>query len=202
MVPMAGVTVCLEGLPGSGKSTVLEQLARTPDDNLTYVRDDDWGATDRSPFACLLCSLLTLSDGGGAAQRVVERSPLSYRHVFAQMMFNDNVLTQQQWEVYKELHGELGRAAPDLIIFLQVPFEECMRRTDGAAGTPEYLQRVEFLYDTMLRYENVPVVRVDATQSPTRVAAAVRDLITKARERAGCPGVATTGTEPGWPAAS
>ena len=65
------------------------------------------------------------------------------------------------------------------MVYVHTPVEECERRmrARGRAGEEgvdvDRLKRLEFQYETMLRYSDVPVVRVDGTSPPELVAAEV-----------------------------
>lgn len=179
--------ISLEGNLGAGKSAALAALAGA---GVRVVPEpvEDWGRLLDAFYASpgtygLAFSLDVLRgfaarapDDGGLT--VVERSPLANRHVFTNMLFNDGRLTPAEWAVYKDYHDALGWA-PDAIVYLDVPADACLRRVAERARPAEagvdlaWLRRVEFQYETMLKFANVPVSRVAGTGSPREVAAAV-----------------------------
>ncbi len=177
--------VCVEGNIGSGKSTCLAAVARLrPGVPVHQEPLDEWGQLlgrfYRNPaqwaLAFSLRVLLSFRQPPGLC--VVERSPVSCRHVFSQMLFNEGKLKQDEWDLFKEYYDALGWT-PDVIVYVHVPADECLRRVQQR-GRPEesgvdlqYLKRLEFQYETMLRYFEARVVRVDGTQGPDAVAAAV-----------------------------
>ena len=186
--------VCVEGNIGSGKSTALAAVARVRPDAKTFPEPvEEWGDllgkfyADPAQWALPFSLRVLLSFRGPAACAdadlvVVERSPLSCRHVFSQLLFNEGKLSQEEWEVFKEYCEVLGWT-PDLIVHVHTPADACLERV-RARGRPEergvdlhYLKRLEFQYETMLRYAGVPVVRVDGTQSVEEVANAVAAVI-------------------------
>lgn len=123
-------------------------------------------------------------DSGGEcppAVVVYERSPLACRHVFTQLMLNDGRLGADDWDLFKE-YWELLAWTPDVIAYVHVPHDECLERVrrrgraPEAAVNAEYLRKLEFQYETMLRYAGVPVVRIDGTLSPDRVADAIAEV--------------------------
>ena len=182
--------VCVEGNIGSGKSTALEALrALRPDVALRPEPVDDWqpllslfyADPRRWALAFNLRVLLSFDAAGGG---VVERSPLSARHVFAQLLFNENKMTQAEWELYKEYWDTLAWK-PDVLVYVHTPADQCHARVAARGREAErdidihYLRRLEFQYETMLRFCDVPVVRLDGTQPPEQLAAAIAAVADK-----------------------
>ncbi len=187
--------VCVEGNIGCGKSTALALLQDgRPDVRVFQEPVDEWKdmlgkfyddpATWALPFS--LKVLLSFNAPGKltapADKVLVERSPLSCRHVFSQLMFNEGKMTQEQWDIFKEYCDVLAWT-PDVIVYVHVPADVCHRRM-LQRGRPEelgvdlsYLKRLEFQYDIMLRYADVPVVRVDGTLPPEAVATRIADVL-------------------------
>lgn len=187
------VRVCIEGNIGSGKSTVLEELGRLRPDLPAFLEPlEAWGdllqlyyqEPTRWSLALQLKALLAFGEPARCASPccVVERSPLSCRHVFAQMLFNENKLSQGEWDLFKRYSDALGWA-PDLIIYVHTPYEVCyerMRRRarEAEAGVDlQYIKRLDFQYETMLRYANVRVERLDGSLPPRDLAARVAQLV-------------------------
>lgn len=191
-----GVCVCVEGNVGCGKTSALEALARVRPD-LAAFSDPERGEADDDLVArfgeepgqwalpLALHRLLAFSTPLRAARQgcaVVERSPLSCRHVFSQLLFNDGKLAPEDWELFKEYCDLLGWT-PDAMAYVHTPADECQRRVAqrgrGADGGVDlqYAKRLEFQYETMLRYADVPVVRIDGTQSAEHVALAIAEVV-------------------------
>jgi deoxyadenosine/deoxycytidine kinase len=182
--------VCLEGNLGAGKSAALDSLAAA---GVRVVPEPvaEWGelldAFYKDParyglaFSLeVLRGMARVPDDGGLT--VVERSPLANRHVFSNMLYNDGKLSPADWAVYKDYHDALGWV-PDAIVYLDVPTDVCMARV-AARGRPceagvdvHFLRRVEFQYETMLKFANVPVVRVAGTGTAAEVARGVADAV-------------------------
>lgn len=178
--------IAVEGNVGAGKSAALAALAAA---GVRVVPEPvaEWGdlldAFYANPAAYglgfsleVLRGMSRVPDDGGLT--VVERSPLANRYVFTNILYNDGKLTPAEWAVYKDYHEHLGWA-PDAIVYLDVPADACLRRV-AARGRPceagldvSWLRRVEFQYETMLKFANVPVSRVAGTGSPGEVAAGV-----------------------------
>lgn len=192
------VRVCVEGNIGCGKSTALDILAtKRPDLAVFQEPVDDWARTGwleryyadparwALPFSLkVLMSFVEPGNHPGPCC-VVERSPVACRHVFSQLQFNDGKLTQEQWELFKEYYDILGWK-PDVLVYVQTPADECHARIEARGRAAEaslelqYLKRLEFQYETMLRYAEVPVVRVDGTAHPDVVAASIEAVVDQA----------------------
>jgi deoxyguanosine kinase len=190
--------VCVEGNVGCGKSTALARLAELRPDLAVFPEPvEEWGDllhkfyADPVQWALALQLRVLLSFGGrvAGASGVVERSPLACRHVFAQLLFNEQKITREEWDLLKEYCDVLGWT-PDVIVYVHTPADECHARI-ARRGRPaeagvdlQYLRRLEFQYETMLRYADVPVVRLDGTTSPDALAAAIAEVADQARLKA------------------
>lgn len=186
--------IAIEGNIGSGKSTLLKRLAVAfPDATVMPEPVDEWAdilplfyqkpAEWALAFSLrVLLSFTRAKSVHSDTLAIIERSPLANRHVFTQLLYNDATLTREEWELFKELHDEIGWA-PDLVVFLDCPSEECLARTQARARAGEetidiqYIKRVEFQYENMLRYCPCPVVRVNGSGTSPDVAEAVSKAI-------------------------
>jgi deoxyadenosine/deoxycytidine kinase len=183
--------IAVEGNIGAGKSTVLEALGGL---GVPVVQEplDDWGELLDAFYASpsewgLAFSLKVLAGFDDAHQHetcIVERCPLSCRHVFTQMLFNDGHLTQEEWDLFKDYADTLGWA-PDVIVYIDTPAHVCLERVRSRARPCEasvdltYMRRLEFQYDTLLKYCQVPVVRLDGLLPPADLAKAATDAARK-----------------------
>ena len=194
--------VCVEGNIGSGKSAALERLAALRPGLAIFPEPvEQWGdILDRFysdpaawAFAFNLRVLLSFVPPARAAEEgkgvAVERSPLSCRHVFGQLAFNEGRMTQEEWALFKEYADVLGWS-PDVIVYVHTPPEECLARIERRGRPAErhldadYIKRIDFQYETMLRYADVPVVRIDGTGDPEAIAAAIAEVVDSAAEKA------------------
>jgi len=173
--------VAIEGNIGSGKSSVLELLSSRLEEVAVHQEPiDEWGDlldlyyADPPTWSLafnlkVLHSFATIQRNDPQKLQITERSPAACRHVFGQLAYNDNHLSPAAWEVFKDFHDLLGWE-PDLYVYIDTPPDRCFRRmtTRGreceAGVTTDYLSRIEFQYENMLRFTKVPVVRVDGTQ--------------------------------------
>lgn len=193
--------VCVEGNIGGGKSTLLEALRRLrPDLPIFPEPVDAWGEllgmyyADPVQWSLALQLKALLAFGEPARCQapccVVERSPLSCRHVFGQMLFNDGKMSQPEWELFKRYCDVLGWT-PDLIVYVATPYDQCCERIRRRARQAEagldlqYIKRLDFQYETMLRYADVRVERLDGSLPPEELAAKVAGLVDELTSRAG-----------------
>ena len=183
--------VCIEGNIGCGKTSLLTRLAAAgyavaPEPVeawgtllCDFYRDPrEWG------FVFNTRVLLDFTRVSDEKVVVVERSPGACRHVFGQLLYNDGHLTPRAWDLFKGLSDDLGWD-PVVHIYVHVPPEVCMARiaargrdAEGGGGvTLEYLARIEFQYENMMRFSKIPVVRVDGTRPPEEVYKEVEALL-------------------------
>ena len=177
--------ICIEGNIGSGKSSALEhvatvfpnlRLAPEPVDEWTDLMDAFYDNPTEWGFAFNLRVMLSFVAPGRCAEDIViERSPSACRHVFGQLLYNDGSMTAKSWDLFKQYADELGWE-PDLFIYIHTPVDTCASRiaVRGRASevqgiTKEYLSRIEFQYENMLRFTKVPVVRIDGDRPPAEV---------------------------------
>lgn len=183
--------IAVEGNIGAGKSGVLEALAGSDSGRFGKIYREPVEQWDLDAFYenpkkhGLVFSLRVLASFDEPYRQdrcVVERCPLSCRHVFTQLLFNDGCLSQSEWDVFKDYADLLGWA-PDAIVYVDTPAHVCMERIKGRGRACEagldltHLRRLEFQYDTMVKYSNVPVVRLDGTLPREELHAAAIDAL-------------------------
>ena len=191
--------IIVEGNIGSGKSTVLAALGEAFPGSLVRVEPvHEWADElelfykDPAKWALPLTLRVLLSHHKSAQNpkttTFLERCPLSCRHVFTQLLFNEGTMPQHHWDLFREYYDVLGwePGAGDLIVYIDTPVEKCMERVMQRARPGEdpvdvqYLRRIEFQYANMLKYCACPVVRVDGGQDQAAVRAAVVSAVTNA----------------------
>lgn len=190
--------ICIEGNIGSGKSECMAAVeAAFPGVPCFPEPVEEWGELlhlfYQNPaewaFPFNLKVLLSFHTPAAHETCVVERCPLSSRHVFGQVSYNEGVMNCQEWELFKEYHSLLGWE-PDVIFYIHTPPEECLRRINERNRVCEknidiaYLEKLDFQYANMLRFAHVPVVRFDGTQSRAELHEA---LITAVKDRLSLP---------------
>lgn len=183
--------VILEGNIGSGKTTLTEALRAAYPEALIHPEDvHDWRDllelfyADPAAWALPLSLRVLLSHHvfrvvPREALYILERCPLSCRHVFTQLLFNDGTMPQHHWDLFRQFADELGwePAADDVILYIDTPVDVCLDRITARGRRGEehidvhYLRRLEFQYNNMLKYCACPVERLDGTKAPHILAA-------------------------------
>lgn len=182
--------VCIEGNIGCGKSSCLMSAEEAcgvpcfpePVDEWRAVLEKFYDSPSEWALAFSLQVLHSFRKPLSEKTCVVERSPLATRHVFGQVLYNDGVLNCHEWELLKDYHDVLAWT-PDMFVYIDTPPEVCLERI-RSRGRPyekgidaSFLKKLDHQYTNMLRFSNVPVVRVDGTQAPHAVQAeVVREL--------------------------
>lgn len=179
--------VAIEGLIGSGKSEALRALCEEfPSIPCFQEPVDEWGELldlyyeDKSTW-CLPFSLKVLQSfrrSNGCPISFVERSPLSCKSVFTTMLLNEGIMNQQQYDVFSSYHDIIGWV-PNAIIYIDTPAATCLKRIETRGRKCEegidlqFMRRLEFAYETMLKQDDVrsiPVIRIDGTKRASEVA--------------------------------
>ncbi|SIR77071.1 dTMP kinase [Natronorubrum thiooxidans] len=194
--------VTLEGVDGSGKTTVWEALQeRYPD--ATFTREptnDSWygeavyrsiGDDDADSLAELF---LYTADHAAHLSRVIEPaleaddlvisdrySDSRFAYQGATLASSDRLAVDDPLEYVVDLHEPFS-IEPDLTIYFDVPPETAAKRA-GATNKFEraaYLESVAENYERLIARDPERFVRVDATQTPKRVLEAVKSAVADA----------------------
>jgi dTMP kinase len=187
--------ITLEGLDGSGKTTVWEALHDTyPDAVFTREPTESWygdavyrslSDEDADPLAELF---LYTADHADHLSRVI-RPALADGKLVVSDRYSDSRFAYQAatlestdlnrpLEYIRGIHSAFSRP-PDATIYLDVDPETAAARS-GATNKfeqAEYLSRVQSNYERLLRAEPDRFVRVDGTQPPEVVIERVEDTL-------------------------
>jgi dTMP kinase len=186
--------ITLEGIDGSGKTTVAEALQDTlPEAVFTREPTDSWygEAVQRSirddgadPMAELF---LYTADHADHLSRVV-RPALEAGKVVVSDRYSDSRYAYQgatldgvvrrPMEYVRGVHEPFTRA-PDATLYFDVPPETGAERA-GATNkfeTAGYLAEVQANYERLIEAEPDRFVRIDGTRSPEAVVAAAEDAV-------------------------
>lgn len=119
----------------------------------------------------------SLPDDDSKVIIIVERSPLSDRHCFAQINYEVGNIDEREMTIYLELYNFVMNTfrllIPDYILYLRVPPEECEKRIAFRQRTAEsgisfdYLQKLHSRHETWLTDDslNIPVMQIDGMLS-------------------------------------
>ena len=185
--------ITLEGIDGSGKTTVWEALHETVDAAFTREPTDSWygEAVARSvadPDADPLAELFLYTADHAAHLSSTVRPALDAGEVVIADRYSDSRYAYQgaaldgvvkrPMEYVRGVHQPWTRA-PDATIYLDLDPEQGAARS-GATNKfeqVEYLDRVRTNYEQLLAYEPDRFVRIDASQSPETVIGAAEAAI-------------------------
>ncbi len=189
--------VTLEGIDGSGKTTVGEALREARGDGYTFTREptDSWygdavrrsiGEDDADPVAELV---LYTADHADHLSRVIEPAldrgdvVISDRYSDSRYAYQGVALdgvVDRPMEYVRGIPTPWTRP-PDVTLFFDVDPETGAAR----AGATNKFEQVEFLsrvrdnYEQLAEYEPERFVRIDATQSPEEVLADAEDVLNR-----------------------
>lgn len=183
--------ICIEGNIGAGKSTTLNHLTKKGHNVFPEPVHEwkDWLSEfykDKKRWAFafqmkVLSSFLTPSYKDCS---IVERSPISVRHVFGQLLYNDGCLTDREWSLFKDVYDSFAWS-PDVIIFIKVDPEVALERIKKRNRQGEcdididYIKKINFQYNIMLKYDDQTrkTFIIDGNQAPENVALEVENII-------------------------
>jgi deoxyadenosine/deoxycytidine kinase len=173
--------IVIDGNIGAGKTTQLGLLEK---DGYTVRREaiDDWPLeefyADPARWAFLLHTsiLLTNQPGGGdPSLTLFERSLVSSRWVFWEVLKAKGHVTAKEDEIYSKLY-EKHAWYPDLFIYLDKSPEKCLEHIreryqpgDQGAITLNYLKKLNVEYRKMLSTLPCRILMIDAEQSAEKI---------------------------------
>jgi len=188
--------VTLEGLDGSGKTTVWESLQETyPDAVFTREPTESWygdavyrsiNADDADPLAELF---LYTADHADHLSRVVRPAladgdlVISDRYSDSRYAYQGATLAGGEIDdplaYVRSIHEPFTRR-PDHTIYLDIDPETAAERSGGTNKFERaaYLRQVRDNYERLIDAEPNRFIRIDAGQSPEAVAATVREQLT------------------------
>ncbi|WP_049922620.1 dTMP kinase [Halopiger djelfimassiliensis] len=197
--------VTLEGLDGSGKTTVWEALQEVyPEARFTREPTNSWYGDvvyrsidddDADPLAELF---LYTADHADHLSRVIDpaldRGDLVISDRYADSRFayqgatlaaDDRHDLDDPLEYVVEVHRAFS-IEPDLTVFLDVDPETAAERagTTNKFERAEYLESVQTNYERLIERDPDRFVRVDATQPPAAVLERVKDAVARALDDA------------------
>lgn len=185
--------ISIEGNIGAGKSTTLKHLQNSGYEVFPEPVQEwkDWLPefyADKKRWAFgfqmkVLSSFLTPTYPDTC---IVERSPVSTRHVFGQLLYNDGCLTDREWSLFKDVYDSYAWT-PDVIIYIKVDPEVALKRIKARDRRGEshidleYIKKINFQYNIMLKYDdqNRETYIIDGNQSPDVVAREIEAIIRK-----------------------
>lgn len=190
--------VAIDANIGAGKSTVLEAIQKAYPDVAVYQEElEAWNDLltlfyankSRWAFALQMRILLEYLKAGSTTTTtkktvITERCLHSSRYVFAQTLYGEGALSEKEWHVYKEYYDCFDdKAVPDVLIYIKTDPETCWDRVRKRARpseetiTLDYLKKLNFQYDTMVKYFPGTVHVVDGSGSEAAVFENVKEIL-------------------------
>lgn len=167
--------VQIDGNIGSGKSSLLAFLSALLVDSATYPEAvEQWGGLlekfhkNKKEWGLPLTLDIIRShervDLTKKKHVIVERGPLTSRHVFSDILLHDGNLTQNDIHLIDKYCNMYAKTPPDAFIFIDVPVGVCYDRlktrheTCDASITYDDLKIIEYTYPSMFeKHPNIPV---------------------------------------------
>ena len=190
---VGNMRVIIEGNIGCGKTTVLQALAGAfPHAHVVPEPVEQWSEElelfrrDPDVWALPFSLRVLLAHQKNARHgttpdslALFERSPLSTRHVFTQLLFNDGTMPAHHWNLFREYYDVLGwePGEHDVILFIDTPVNKCLERIQARGSIDDQrldvhaLRRIEFQYHTLLKFCAATVLTVSGEAPRDRVAA-------------------------------
>ena len=168
----------LDGNIGCGKSSIIDKISCT---KIPYYNEplEDWSKwlelfySDMSKysFGFQMRVLKSHFDKKKIDNGIFERSPLSCQHIFGQILYEDKMMTEIEWNLTNEFNNEYGWV-PDVIIYLKCDPKICHKRINqrNRSGEEsislEYLSRLHDKYEKLyLNNDSIKVFTIDAEQN-------------------------------------
>lgn len=173
--------ISIEGNIGSGKSTVITRLCKEKRIPVFLEPVDEWkdwltlfyADPARWGLAFNLHVLMTFNQWkNNDFLAVYERSPLSNRHVFTELGYEQGRLNKLELNLFESLYNKLAWK-PDVVIYIKTEPEVSMERMktrarDCECAVPlEYLQSIHHKHEELFKFkrtENVYIVDGNRSQ--------------------------------------
>lgn len=199
MTPYPGFFVTIEGLDGSGKTTVTDAIeARFDDVERTQEPSELWtgkqvrraisnSSEDVHPFTTFY---LFMADRKHHIEKQI-RPALEAGRLVVSDRYADSTLAYQpvalgaylqKPQTYMRSVMRPWNLEPDLTLFLDTPIEDCVARMDGTEEYEhrEFLEQVQANYDTLMTMESHRVAYIDGAQSEAAMVSDAVDAVENA----------------------
>ncbi len=188
--------ISIEGNIASGKSTLASKLQQKTRIPVFLEPVETWTLLDkfysdipRWGFTFNTEVLLSMSQWKhNAFNAIYERSPNSCRHVFTQLMRDDDILCEEELLLFEKLFANFGWDQ-DVMIYVRTPPEVCFGRMhnrgrDCEMGgvSLEYLQKLDKKHEDMMAYvrqskPHIRIIEIDGVASADDVFDSVMNVL-------------------------
>lgn len=187
--------ISIEGNIGCGKSTVLTRLCKETRIPVFLEPVEDWKDwlnvfyQDPARWGLSFNINVLLSFNQWKENKYLalyERSPLSNRHVFCQLQYNQGHMTKLELDMFDKLYRELSWT-PELIIYIRTDPQVSMQRMQLRGRdcenkvSLEYIQAVHDMYEQMVKETKQKMIIIDGNQDAEKVYAEVKHIVTSLR---------------------
>lgn len=204
------IVISLDGNIGAGKSTLLEALRLAlPDVKIVLEPVDIWSSfkdadgksllelfyEDKRRWAYTFQNFALLTRAKALAEAVAhtkktviitERSPLTDRFVFAEMLRDSGDLSEMEWKLYLGWYDSFTKNIPiSGIIYLATDVERSVEHIirRGRAGEEdmslEYLRLLDYQHKLWLDSTTLPVIRINVAEGGAPPVAEIKAFITR-----------------------
>jgi deoxyadenosine/deoxycytidine kinase len=173
----------IDGNIGCGKSSIMNKIINSNLISIPVYKEplDDWNKwldlfysnMQKHSFGFQMKVLKSHLDNNKIPHGIFERSPLSCQRVFGELLYEDNLMSELEWELTEEYNRDFGWI-PELVIYLKCDPNTCFKRiqqrnrTNEKPISLEYLTRLDAKYTKLYNgknNENFGLIVIDATQS-------------------------------------
>jgi deoxyadenosine/deoxycytidine kinase len=195
------LTICIDSNIAGGKTTqlnLLEKELKQTDflykiykEEVSKWQEEGWlnkfyEDMKRNSFGFQMRVLLSQIEQGKSFPDnndviVSERSPLTNRHVFGEILLEDGDLQPLEYELFNKYFDQYAWT-PDVIIYIYVPpnicLERIMKRNRGSEKLIplDYLEKLDRKYDELLK-NHKKVFRIDGTLSLEEINGQIMNVI-------------------------
>lgn len=187
--------VVFDGNIGCGKSSILKMIQNNNPIEMNVYNEPlhDWSKwlelfysdMKKYSFGFQMRVLKSHLDKKDILNGIFERSPLSCQKVFGELLFEDKMMNELEWNLTNEFNYDYGWN-PDIVVYLKCDPKTCYQRIKKRNRSNEkeidfkYLERIDNKYEKLYtECKNLKVITIDASNSIEKVYEDVMELVIK-----------------------
>jgi deoxyadenosine/deoxycytidine kinase len=177
--------IVLDGNIGCGKSSIIKKIIEFDSIKLPVYNEplDNWeqwielfySDMQKYSFGFQMRVLKSHLDKKNISSGIFERSPLSCQRIFGELLFEDKLMTQLEWNLTEEFYNDYGWT-PDIVFYLKCNPNTCYERIHQRNRNSEenisleYIKRLDSKYEKLYsNNQNIKVIEIDASQPIDKV---------------------------------